>query len=93
MNTYHRMDCQELSTILRFGGGTFEKGMLRLDLLVSSKAFPASLIISRFLLAFQSEVTKLIQRKPNKYKRIIVDLCKQVKQIIKYLNTSMRQLL
>ena len=54
MNTYHRMDCQELSTILRFGGGTFEKGMLRLDLLVSSKAFPASLIISRFLLAFNT---------------------------------------
>ena len=70
MNTYHRMDCQELSTILRFGGGTFEKGMLRLDLLVSSKAFPvfmlrldllvsskafpASLIISRFLLAFHT---------------------------------------
>ena len=48
------MDCQELSTILRFGGGTFEKGMLRLDLLVSSKAFPASLIISRFLLAFDT---------------------------------------
>ena len=28
--------------------------MLRLDLLVSSKAFPASLIISRFLLAFDT---------------------------------------
>ena len=54
MNTYHRMDCQELSTILRFGGGMVEKGMLRLDLLVSSKAFLASLIISRFLLAFDT---------------------------------------